>query len=119
MLAWTNIFKQSIKFYILELIWHIQFIGKLKLKYYESNEKWGCFEVQRFAKPSASNNESSAEAVKGSSIRRKVHSSFSRVCSKLLDFQVAKIGRIKTKIRWILKWRGKQVKEKGGVLCET
>ena len=65
------------KFYILELIWHIQFIVKIKVLWV----KWGgCFEVQRFAKPSASNNESSAEAVEGSSIRRKLHSSFSRVC---------------------------------------
>ena len=57
--------------------------------------KWGsCFEVQIVAKPSTTNDESSADAVIGRSWRR-VHPGFIRVCSKLLDFQRSKRRRIK------------------------
>ena len=122
MFTWINILIQSIELDILELIWPIQFIGKLKFKYYGSNE-WGrCFEIHIIAKSSTSNNESSAAAIIGGSSRRRVHRSFIRVCSKYLDFQLSKIRRIKEKIRrrgCILKWLGKQFKEGGGISCET
>ena len=55
MLTWTNILIQNIKFNFLEFIWPIQFIGKLKFKYFESNESGRCFEVQIDVKTSSSN----------------------------------------------------------------
>ena len=120
MLTWTNILIQNIKFNFLEFIWPIQFIGKLKFKYFESNESGRCFEVQIDVKTSSSNIKSSAAA--GSWRRRRFYPNFTRVCWKLLEIQLTKIRRRKEKTRirgWIWKWIGKQIIDRGGISIET
>ena len=121
MLTWIRILIQNIKFNFLELIWPIQFIGKLKFKYFESNESGRCFEVQIDVKTSSSNIKNSAAAGSGRR-RRRFYPSFTRVCWKLLEIQLTKIRRRKEKTRkggLIWKWISKQIIDRGGISIET